>query len=349
MTHGAGSTGLLATTGGTINATQTSVLTDGAASNGLWAKGSGSAVNLSNSSILTSGIASHAAVAGAGGLVTGAGSTLQATGVGAMAVYVGGDPGRASNAQFTGSTLTSTSGPAIGVAGLGNVTLTNSTARSAGEWLRVGTINDFAAPAPPEASYPGVAHPDGIDPPLGLLGAPPPLAATPAVANVVLSGSNVTGSAFTAPGSVSNLELRDNSTWTVTGNSNVTNLLNDPSLIQFTAPTGDPTLLSSYKTLTVVNYIRETMSARSQTSAASSVSTGVRSPRSRLRLDSEASSPAVAAARSAQTALPLRSEQGPSTSTTTLPRLRRAAAMSASSTRSFRHSAGRTEIQITRW
>ena len=41
----------------------------------------------------------------------------------------------------------------------------------------------------------------------------------------------------------------------MTGNSNVTNLVNDPSLIQYTPPVGDPTLLSSYKTLTTVNYL----------------------------------------------------------------------------------------------
>ncbi|WP_244480348.1 hypothetical protein [Rhizobium sp. Root1220] len=43
----------------------------------------------------------------------------------------------------------------------------------------------------------------------------------------------------------------------MTGSSNLTNLVNDPSLIQYTPPTGDPTLLSSYKTLTVVDYIGE--------------------------------------------------------------------------------------------
>ena len=44
------------------------------------------------------------------------------------------------------------------------------------------------------------------------------------------------------------------STWNMTGNSNVTNLTNDPSVINFSPPVGDPTLLSSYKTLTVNNY-----------------------------------------------------------------------------------------------
>src|SRR5262249_40081871 len=80
-------------------------------------------------------------------------------------------------------------------------------------------------------------------------------APSPGLANVTLSHSTVIGSALTLPGSVSNVTLLDDSTWIMTGNSNVTNLVNDPSLIQFTPPTADPTLLSSYKTLTTVNYL----------------------------------------------------------------------------------------------
>ncbi|MEI9924736.1 MAG: autotransporter outer membrane beta-barrel domain-containing protein [Bradyrhizobium sp.] len=60
---------------------------------------------------------------------------------------------------------------------------------------------------------------------------------------------------MTEAGSTSNVVLQNGSIWNVTGNSNVTNLTNDPSLIQFTPPTGDPTLPASYKTLTTVNYI----------------------------------------------------------------------------------------------
>lgn len=50
-----------------------------------------------------------------------------------------------------------------------------------------------------------------------------------------------------------NLSLSDSS-WTMTGDSNLSDLVNDPSAIVFTAPTGDPTLSASYKTLTVNNY-----------------------------------------------------------------------------------------------
>jgi len=40
----------------------------------------------------------------------------------------------------------------------------------------------------------------------------------------------------------------------MTGNSNLSNLVNDPSKIVFTPPSGDPTLLASYKTLGTMNY-----------------------------------------------------------------------------------------------
>ena len=40
----------------------------------------------------------------------------------------------------------------------------------------------------------------------------------------------------------------------MTGSSNLTNVVNDSSIINFTAPTGDPTLLASYKTLSTTNY-----------------------------------------------------------------------------------------------
>ncbi len=65
----------------------------------------------------------------------------------------------------------------------------------------------------------------------------------------------MTGQALTAAGSTGNLTLLNNSLWNLTANSNLTNVLNDPSLIDFAPPTGDPTLLSSYKTLTTVNYV----------------------------------------------------------------------------------------------
>jgi len=76
------------------------------------------------------------------------------------------------------------------------------------------------------------------------------------------SGSTLTGSAFTDSTSTSTVNLTNGSVWTITGcstcaipnNSNVTTLTNNNSTINFLAPTGDPTLQSSYLTLTAMNY-----------------------------------------------------------------------------------------------
>jgi len=68
------------------------------------------------------------------------------------------------------------------------------------------------------------------------------------------TGSQLTGAITTDATSTANVTLQGDSTWTMTGSSTLTNLVNDPSTIVFTPPVGDPTLLSSYKTLTVTNY-----------------------------------------------------------------------------------------------
>lgn len=72
--------------------------------------------------------------------------------------------------------------------------------------------------------------------------------------NFIASGSTLTGAATTASGSTSNVTLRSASLWTVTGNSNLSSLVNDASTVSFSAPTGHPTVLAGYKTLTVEDY-----------------------------------------------------------------------------------------------
>ena len=72
---------------------------------------------------------------------------------------------------------------------------------------------------------------------------------------LIADSSTLRGAALTDAGSTSNVTLQNSTVWTMTGNSNLTNLTNSSSLIQFTPPVGDPTLLSSYKTLTTVNYV----------------------------------------------------------------------------------------------
>ncbi|WP_172604482.1 autotransporter outer membrane beta-barrel domain-containing protein [Pseudomonas fluorescens] len=264
-TQGIGATGLRATledygtapTGrgeANVVANRSSVVTNGAGAHGAFSRDNPTSVTLNQTSIQTTGADAHGAVAVIGGRINGVDATVTASGANAMGLYALGIPGAVSTADFTRSTLTNSSGPIIGVAGDANITLTNSSAAGGSEWLRVGTLGDFpllAAPLPPLTGP--ADFPDEITGDLPPLQSPPITAPAPPVspglANVTLSGSTVTGSAFTAPGSVSNLTLANNSLWRMTGNSNVTNLVNDPSLIDFSAPVG-----GVFKTLTVNNY-----------------------------------------------------------------------------------------------
>jgi outer membrane autotransporter protein len=66
-------------------------------------------------------------------------------------------------------------------------------------------------------------------------------------------GSTLQGVILTQ-GGTSTVNLAGQTLWTMTGNSNATSLTNDSSEIAYAPPTGDPSLLSSYKTLTVNNY-----------------------------------------------------------------------------------------------
>ena len=96
--------------------------------------------------------------------------------------------------------------------------------------------------------------PDPANVPVPTHVAPTSSTSTPGVTNLTATGSQVTGTIVTDSASTANVTLQGDSTWTMTGNSNLTNLVNDPSNIIFTPPVGDPTLAGSYKTLTVVNY-----------------------------------------------------------------------------------------------
>lgn len=236
-THAAGSHGLRAITGGTVNSNQTTVLTEGAGSNGLHARDNGSSVNVNVTTVLSTGANAHGSIAESGGLITGNDSTVRATGSNGSALYVAGAPGFVSAANFTGSTLTNVNGPTIGVGGNGNVSLTNSSAGGSGQWLRVGTINDFPPLAAAVANPIGGTDPEGTEPPPSSP-LPRALPVVPGLANIALSQSTVDGSAFTAAGSVSNVTMADNSVWNMTADSNITNLDIRSSLVQYSAPIG---------------------------------------------------------------------------------------------------------------
>jgi hypothetical protein len=70
------------------------------------------------------------------------------------------------------------------------------------------------------------------------------------------SNSTLNGSIFTDGTSTSNVNLTNGTIWNIQGpeNSSVTNLINSASTINFPVPVGNPTLQSSYLTLTTMNY-----------------------------------------------------------------------------------------------
>ena len=239
-----------------VVATDSDVITHGAAAHGALSWDSPTSVTMVRSSVLTHGERAHGAAAHLGGRLIGTEATVEATGASSMGLFVTGEPGVVSNATFATSDILNSSGPTVGIAGHGDVSLTDSRAGGSGHWLHVGTIDQFPEGAPPEVPLTGVQDEVGQDPEVPLPEAPPPPAAIPGAPSVVVQGlgnialtrSTVTGSASTAAGSISNVTMVD-ATWNLTGSSNVTNLVNDPSLIDFSAPVN-----GAFKTLTVVNY-----------------------------------------------------------------------------------------------
>lgn len=281
VTGGTLAHGLFALSGGDIHSTSGTVTTGGGDAFGVLALNVDSTIDLSSTPVITSGAGAHAAVALNGGTVRGAASQVSASGPAAAALLVYGDADpvtgatQPSAASFSGSTLVNTSGPVIVMAGAGSVTLIDSSAGGRDtfvphRWLQVGSTADIPLPPltqpepplpitpepPPDPETVGQPQPAAMAPvPLPAIApaVPAQVAATSGAADILIQTSQVIGDAQTASGSVSNVTLVD-ALWTMTGSSNVTNLVNDPSTIVFTPPTGDPTLAASYKTLTVHNY-----------------------------------------------------------------------------------------------
>jgi len=241
-TSGTDAYGLASFANGTVTATGVSVTTNGPRAYGLIAFSTASLVTAEAAQIVVDGPAAHGVVAWNGGRVEVSNSTISATGDGGMAAYIVGESAPAS-ASFVGTTLTSASGAAIGVAGQGAVDLRNATVGGSGQWLRVGAVDNFA---------PLSAEPTDD---LGLAPAvQDPATHTAGLATVTAMASTLNGSAFTAPGSVSDVSLSEGSIWNMSGSSNATSLVDDASEILFSPPVNDPADLASYKTLTVKTF-----------------------------------------------------------------------------------------------
>jgi outer membrane autotransporter protein len=251
-TQGLHGYGLAAYANSLLTANGSTIATGGTQAHGLLAWSTNSRLLLDTSQVETRGPQAHASVAWNGGRVEMSNSRLSSSGAGAAALLVRGDPAPAS-AQANGSTLVSRDGPAVGAVGAADIMLVGSTVQGSVLWFKAAAIGEFdALDAVVPETLPDLP-PDDPAVPLPMALVAQPAADVPTVANVTATGSELTGAALTLPGSVANLVLQD-TRWNMTGSSNLTTLVNDPSRIMFAPPSGDPTLASSYLTLTVSRY-----------------------------------------------------------------------------------------------
>ncbi|QJR10092.1 hypothetical protein DSM104443_01144 [Usitatibacter rugosus] len=252
-TQGERAMGLRAVSAGTVVASSTTVLTQGQNAHGKLARSNPSSVTINaGTTVLANGLNAHGSVAQDGGRVAGTGGTVTATGGAAAALYLYGEIAT-SIANYNGTNLTNTSGPTIGVGGAGNATLSNLIVQGSGHWLRVARIEDFPLLLldPPLGGILDL-DPEPLPPvvPVSLRlpkGAPVPKV-TPGLAGITVTNSTLNGFADTLPGNVSNVSLLGNTLWNMTGNSNLTNTVNNASRIQYSVPA------PAFKTLTTVTY-----------------------------------------------------------------------------------------------
>jgi outer membrane autotransporter protein len=238
---GGGDTGARADTGGavTLNGGSVAVLGNGGGETGLLAQSAGSTITATGTVVTVSGGGGDAGVSattggsiattggsvsvvnGAGGLlqnggsVTMSGTDVTASGNGGYG-FLFNNGGSADTLQYSGGTVTASAASFSVQGAAANINLSNAIAVTNNNTLLETTSGGNA-----------------------LFNA---------------QASTLQGVISTQGGSTSTVNLTQGTVWTMTGNSNATNLTNDSSEIMYTAPTGDPTQLSSYKTLTVMNY-----------------------------------------------------------------------------------------------
>ena len=216
---GGGDTGVRADTGASValNGGSVTVQSNGGGETGLAAIGPGSSISTSGTaiSVSNSGGGRGALVQNGASMSLGGGS-LTTTGPGTFGVLLQA-PGGITNTLAVNGTSISSAADAFAVqGGTANISTTNANA--------IGN--------------------NGI-----LLSA-----AQTATVTMTNNASVLTGAILTDGSSTSNVAMLSGTTWNMTGNSNTTNLVNTNSSILISPPTGDPTLLASYKTLTTMNY-----------------------------------------------------------------------------------------------
>ncbi|WP_172588713.1 autotransporter outer membrane beta-barrel domain-containing protein [Buttiauxella agrestis] len=188
--------------------------THGDNSRGLWAE-AGAGLTAKNTVVSTDGELSHGILASNGGQVLADNVVATTRGDSAAALAVQGSQAWTGQANLTNATLTSEHGHGIQTTGYAGIKMQNSRVTGESQWLQANNG---------VGNLPGNAH-------------------------INLSGSIATGAALTASNAYSEVALNNTSLWFLTGNSVLSTLNNNQSLINFSSPENH-----QYKTLTVNNY-----------------------------------------------------------------------------------------------
>lgn len=214
-TSGKRSHGLFTKDQAEVELKNSDIKTNGDSSSGLYVDGLGSSITGTNINVTTSGADAHAAYLTDGGKLNMIDSSLTASGQRAGGLGIGKLGTGEVRATLTNVDIASDDGPSIFAEKdtLGELTFTDVEAvTNNGRFLDVT---------------------DG-----GSL-------------NITGSSSQFKGEAFTASTGTSNLNLRDESVWTMTGSSNLTSLVNSASRLSYVAPSGSAASAGSYKTLMI--------------------------------------------------------------------------------------------------
>ncbi|EIM19039.1 autotransporter outer membrane beta-barrel domain-containing protein [Pseudomonas chlororaphis] len=200
-----------------LNLGNADVSTQGASSFGLYTYGRGASLSAQNVAISTAGVNAHAAMVRNGGVLSASDSSLVSTGANAAGLFMTSPANVVGTAQLSNILIAATQGASIMVDdGAADITMLNSKAETNnGLWLSVAATD----------------------------------LVNPAVANLLVDRSIVTGAAITEPEATSNVTLSNGTVWSMSGSSNVSSLRNAASTISFAGP--GLARSPGFKTLTV--------------------------------------------------------------------------------------------------
>lgn len=240
VSSGGGAAGADVGFGGLINMSANTITTIGTDSFGVRVD-SGTVVGI-NSSVTTSGGGAALRFNVGPGLIDLTNTPVLATGVGTVGLENLNLSTGMNTVRMTGGSLVSQNSDAIVSQGPLNVT-TSGTVVTGGGGTLLGAFGNIAGFQPTvvdlTATQGSVLTGDAI-------------VDSNSTANMsLLTRSTWTGAAF----NVTNVSVDPSSVWSVTASSTVSQNVTNAGLIQFVVPTGDPTQLASYRTLTTRNYV----------------------------------------------------------------------------------------------